>query len=301
MMNIKHFLSSLILLVAMFCEVQAQSQPEAYRLYDAEGNAVAYDKMIAAMAKADVTFVGEIHNCAITHWMELKMLEAVSHADAQQHQSLAVGMEMLEADNQLIINEYLQGIIGSDKFEAECRLWDNYSTDYEPLVYYAKANHLPVIATNVPRRYASVVKDHGLSFLDSLSVEAKSYLPPLPIKYVKNEEAKAGFEMMKLMSGKAKNANADFMSQAQAIKDATMAWHIAQTLKQRGGHLVHFNGAYHSDARNGIIPYLLQYRPGTTTCVVRSVRQDEIKHLDSDYIGLADFYIVIPEDMSMSY
>ena len=41
------------------------------------------------------------------------------------------------------------GTISSDRFEEECRLWPNYSTDYEPLVYYAKRHHLPLIATGL--------------------------------------------------------------------------------------------------------------------------------------------------------
>lgn len=297
----KRIFSFLLVCLCTLTSAFAQSQPEAYRLYDAKGKPVSYDKIINALAHADVAFVGEIHNCALTHWMELKVLEAVYQADQKEHVPLSVGLEMLEADNQLIIDEYLKGTISSDKFEAECRLWDNYQTDYEPLVYFAKSKSLPVVGTNVPRRYAGVVKEHGLAFLDSLSAEAKTYLPPLPINYVANEEAKAGFEMMKMVSKKAKNANADFMSQAQAIKDATMAWNIARTLKQHGGRMIHFNGSFHSDSRNGIIPYLMQYRPGTSVCTIRSIRQEDITSLDEDYLGLADFYIVIPEDMSMSY
>lgn len=295
-----------ILLLFVVCfgsltSIFAQAQPEAYRLYDAKGKAVSYDKMIAALSNADVAFIGEIHNCALTHWMELKIFEAIYQTDSQRNIPLSVGLEMLEADNQLIINEYLQGVISSDKFEAECRLWDNYQTDYEPLVYFGKSKKMPVVATNVPRRYAAVVKERGLAYLDSLSDEAKTFLPPLPINYVANKEAQGGFEIMKMISKKAQAANTDFMAQAQAIKDATMAWNIARTLNQHGGRMIHFNGSYHSDARNGIIPYLLQYRPKTTVCTVRSVRQEDISSLEEDYLGLADFYIVIPEDMSASY
>lgn len=251
--------------------------------------------MIKTVSATDVVFFGEIHNCVISHWMELKVLEAL----AENNKKLKVGMEMLEADNQLIIDEYTSSTISSDRFEEECRLWPNYSTDYEPLVYYAKRHHLPLIATNVPRRYASVVKEKGLAFLDSLSAEAKRYLPKLPIKYVENENAQEGFALMGLL-GKAKGTEPQLMAQAQAIKDATMGWFIAQNLK-KGEQMIHFNGTYHSDARNGIIPYLLEYRPKTTISTIRAVRQEEIDKIEEDYLGLADFYICITEDMNMSY
>lgn len=284
-----------IVMLMMSMTTYAQKTPEIYRIFDAQGKEVSYEKMIKTVSATDVVFFGEIHNCVISHWMELKVLEALT----ENNKKLKVGMEMLEADNQLIINEYTSSLISSDRFEEECRLWPNHSTDYEPLVYYAKSHHLPLIATNVPRRYASIVKEKGLAFLDSLSAEAKRYLPKLPIKYVENKNAQEGFALMGLL-GKAKETKPQLMAQAQAIKDATMGWFIAQNLK-KGEQMIHFNGTYHSDARNGIIPYLLEYRPKTTISTIRAVRQEEIDKIEKDYLGLADFYICITEDMNVSY
>ena len=284
-----------IVMLIMSMTTYAQKTPEIYRIFDAQGKEVSYEKMIKTVSVTDVVFFGEIHNCVISHWMELKVLEALT----ENNKKLKVGMEMLEADNQLIIDEYTSILISSDRFEEECRLWPNHSTDYEPLVYYAKRHHLPLIATNVPRRYASVVKEKGLAFLDSLSAEAKRYLPKLPIKYVENKNAQEGFALMGLL-GKAKETKPQLMAQAQAIKDATMGWFIAQNLK-KGEQMIHFNGTYHSDARNGIIPYLLEYRPKTTISTIRAVRQEEIDKIEKDYLGLADFYICITEDMNVSY
>lgn len=155
----KKILWIVMLMVSM--TTYAQKTPEIYRIFDAQGKEVSYEKMIKTVSATDVVFFGEIHNCVISHWMELKVLEALT----ENNKKLKVGMEMLEADNQLIIDEYTSSLISSDRFEEECRLWPNYSTDYEPLVYYAKRHHLPLIATNVPRRYASVVKEKGLAFL----------------------------------------------------------------------------------------------------------------------------------------
>lgn len=284
-----------IVMLMMSMTTYAQKTPEIYRIFDAQGKEVSYAKMIKTVSATDVVFFGEIHNCVISHWMELKVLEDLT----ENNKKLKVGMEMLEADNQLIIDEYTSSLISSDRFEEECRLWPNYSTDYEPLVYYAKRHHLPLIATNVPRRYASVVKEKGLASLDSLSAEAKRYLPKLPIKYVENKNAQEGFALMGVL-GKAKESKPQLMAQAQAIKDATMGWFIAQNLKN-GEQMIHFNGTYHSDARNGIIPYLLEYRPKITISTIRAVRQEEIDKIEKDYLGLADFYICITEDMNMSY
>lgn len=84
--------------------------------------------MIETAAQSDEVFFGEIHNCVISHWMETKVLKTL----ARMYPGIKVGMEMLEADNQLIIDEYTSGVISSERFEGECRLWPNYSTDYGP-------------------------------------------------------------------------------------------------------------------------------------------------------------------------
>ena len=204
---------------------------------------------------------------------------------------------MFESDTQLILDEYLQRQITGERFEDEARLWPNYSTDYAPLIDFAREHHIPVVATNVPRRYATAVKEHGLAYLDSLSPEAKSYMAPLPIRFQQNENVAQGFALMGLM-GKNKKTNVQQIAEAQAIKDATMAWWITQHLQ---GKFIHFNGNFHTDSCDGIIPYLLQYKPSITYEVVRAVRQEDISHLEDDYKGIANYYICVPEDMITSY
>lgn len=270
----------------------AQPQPEAYRLYDAKGKPVDFGTMTDSLSKQNVVFVGEMHNCPVTHWLELKILQSLYSAKKDK---VAVGMEMLESDNQLIIDEYLDGVITSDRFENECRLWPNYSTDYEPLVEFANEHKLRVFATNVPRRYANSVKNNGCNILDSLSEEARRYLPPLPLKLKENEQTKEAFGMMSMMK---KNAHSEFMAQSQALKDATMAWNIS---KHQDFLMVHFNGNYHTDGGDGIIHYLKGYWKGVKFKSICSVRQEDISHLDECNIGRADFYICVPEDMVTTY
>jgi uncharacterized iron-regulated protein len=295
---------ALVIVFQLLClKGWAQAAPEAYRLYDSKGNPVTYEKMLKDLAKQDVVFVGEMHNCVISHWLELCILKSLHQFHGKQ---LAVGMEMLESDNQIIIDEYQKGQITSERFEDEMRLWPNYSTDYEPLVDFTCEQNLPLVATNVPRRYANAVKNHGIDFLDSLSDEAKRYLPPLPISYQQNEQAGAAFGLMAQLS-KGKKSNPEWLSQSQAVKDATMAWNIALTLNGGAGkkavasHLIHFNGNYHTDSGEGIPTYLKQYAPKLSFKSIYAVRQDDITALDEYYLGHGDYYICVPSDMVTSY
>ena len=253
---------------------------KAYTIFDAEGKEIGYETLIKKISSYNVVLLGEIHNCAIVHWLEFEIARSLYDKHGED---LAMGAEMFESDNQLIMDEYMQSVITYDRFEEEARLWPNYSTDYYPYLYFAKENKIPFVATNVPRRYANVVKNRGLQYLDSLSAEAKTYLPPLPIAFVADEE-NSMFAMMQLFSKS--DSNAEYMAQAQAIKDATMAWNIA---KNQSKYFLHIQGNYHSDFKQGIVPYLTVYAPQKSVVTICNVRQEDISSLDSENKGRADY------------
>ena len=156
------------------------------------------------------------------------------------------------------------------------------------------------MATNVPRRYANAVNSGGLGVLDNFSEEARSYIAPLPIPFEYDTiAADAKFGIMQMLSQRTPEEMRS-LAEAQALKDATMGWFIARNMKP-DTRFVHINGTMHSNSGDGIIPYLLHYRPGTRIATVTSVREDEIDNLDPAYLDMADFYIVVPVDFPTSY
>ena len=48
-------------------------EKKAYRLFDANGKEVGYREMMKVLKNQDVVFLGEVHNCAIAHWMEYEI------------------------------------------------------------------------------------------------------------------------------------------------------------------------------------------------------------------------------------
>ena len=270
----------------------AQS-PAAYVLYDKDGNRADYAQMMEVMGQMDIVFLGEIHNCPIAHWMEKLIIQDLHKIHGNQ---LMLGAEMFERDNQLLLDEYLGGLIPESKFKAEVKLWDNYDTDYAPLVDFAKENHLPFIATNVARRYANMVSKGGYEALDSISEEARKLIAPLPIEYIDNPLVNAYFAHM--MQPGMSTMPANNLAKAQTVKDATMAWSIAQTLK---GKMVHVNGSFHSTGHAGIISYLNVYRPGLKMGTVEVVRQDDVESLNERHKGHADYFICVPNSMTATF
>lgn len=57
----------------------------------------------------------------------------------------------------------------------------------------------------------------------------------------------------------AKKEDTEKLAKAQALKDATMGWSIAQNI---GSYFVHLNGSFHSANQAWNITYLNRYRPG---------------------------------------
>lgn len=280
-----------ILLMSFSSQFSKKDDKPAYKIFTSEGKEVDYSDMVKGLSKNEVNFFGELHNNPIAHWMQLQLTKEFYE---QKKENLVLAAEMFEADDQIIMDEYLAGKITETSFKDEAKLWPNYATDYKPLVEFAKTNKLAFICANVPRRYASVVYKKGLEKLDSLTDEAKKSIAPLPIEYDANVKC---YKDMLEMSGGHGGEN---LPKAQAIKDATMGWFVSQAVK-KDGMVLHFNGSFHSDNGVGIIWYLKKYKPEVKVGTVTTVLQADLSKLDDEYKGKADFIIVVPEDMTTTH
>ncbi len=282
------FFAMLILFASM------KSDKQAFMLYDANGKDVKYDKMIKELLQADIVFFGELHNNPISHWFELEITKDFYN---DKKDNLILGAEMFESDNQLLIDEFLLSRIKTKSFEAEAKMWKNYSTDYKPLLEFAKDNKLKFIATNIPRRYASIVNKNGFEALDSISSEAKKLIAPLPVNY--DPDVNCYKSMIEMMGGMGGHVTAN-IPKAQAIKDATMAYFILQNWK-KGELFFHYNGSYHSDNHEGIVWWLKQANSDLNILTITTVEQDTINPLSDEFKNKADFIIAVPSDMTKTY
>ena len=87
---------------------------------------------------------------------------------------------------------------------------------------------------------------------------------------------------------------------AQAIKDATMAHFILKDLLPNEV-FIHFNGSYHSNYFEGIFWYLKQYREEIRIKTITTVEQEQLKNLDEKNKALADYIIIVDENMTKTY
>lgn len=278
----------LIFISSFFLFSNAQNKP-SYLIYDQNGKPASYKDILNSSQKSDVLLFGEYHDNSVAHWLELEITK-----DLFGKTLLVLGAEMLEADNQKQVNQYLNGEINQKKLDSTARLWPNYKTDYKPLVDFAKENKIDFIATNIPRRFASLVFKKGFEALEKLSDEDKSCMAPLPFLY---DATLPGYSKMAQEMGGHGGEN---LPKAQASKDATMAYFIAKNRKENS-LFIHYNGSYHSDNFEGINWYLKQQNPNVKIVTIATVSQTDISKLESEYLGKANFIIVIDEDATKTY
>jgi uncharacterized iron-regulated protein len=284
-----------ILLIALISSAAAQNKP-AYQLFKSNGKPANYNKMIKDFAKSDMVFFGEYHTNPISHWMQLEMSKSFFEIRGNE---LFFGAEMFESGNQLVLNEYLKGFYPEGKMIPEMtQMWNNYKTDYKPLVEFAKENDLRFIATNIPRRYASMINAKGINVLKELSTDALALISPDLEKYF-DPTVKAYAEMASKMGGHVPKNMLNIQS-AQAAKDATMA-HFSLKNFNSGDFLFHFEGSYHSNYSQGIIWWINKIQPGLTVKSITTVTESEWNEMtEEERTTIANYIIVVADNMTQT-
>ncbi len=271
-----------------------------------------------AMATADVVVVGEYHDHAVGHLLELELLKALHSAK----RNTVLSLEFFERDVQDVLDEYLADQITQAHFLLSSRPWPTYKMDYSPLVEYCKANKLKVVAANAPRRYVNLVSRKGRSALDSLSAASRANLGPIPYSMdlapgyarmlddlfggghaaaapgvsttkperpVRNPPAqKAAQPPMAAMPSAAN------MKESQALWDATMADSVVRALDSNpGATVIQMNGAGHSDFRYGLVDRIDRARQGLRICVITIKPDESFPELPlGKYLGIGDFVLL---------
>jgi len=265
---------------------------QAYVLYNEKGEKISVEKMLAQIESADVLVFGELHNNPICHWMELEILQHL----ARQNRELVMGMEMFERDQQTVLDELQSGVFELNKLEQYTRTWPNYATDYKPLLAMALQHNVPIIATNVPRQYASLVFRKGLDSLKKLDVP-EGWLPSLTFDVDTSLTSYAEvLAMGKQMPG---HGSENFLY-AQALKDVSMANRLFEEKKEKGV-LYHINGAFHSKNKEGICHYLWQNDPDLQILTIQSEEVENPGQFQQQKDNKASFYLQINTLLTKTY
>jgi len=286
-----HYLFCLIMLLGIHkppgrfspAAVEQEGNPQvvAHRVYDSsKSEGVDFEEMVTTLAGADIVFIGEQHDNAPTHRLELAILEGL----ARHNRAVILSLEMFERDVQPSLNSYLSGKMQEAEFLKVSRPWPAYESSYKPLVALASENRWPVIAANVPRKYASQVARSGLPTIESLSAAERELLASKIAcphdQYFKRFQQEMGSHPSQAgaaAGSSVKSAMTDDLAlmerlySAQCLKDETMAESIANAWSAAASPkplVIHFTGAFHSDFREGTVTRVQQRLSGRRIRVV---------------------------------
>ena len=274
-------IATLALTVSLAQQAAAALPPAAdyvpHRVFDTRRGAfVDFESMVAALAKADVVMVGEQHDDPNTHRLEYALVSGLK----RRRIAPTVSLEMFERDVQEVLDRYLTGAITEEQLLKEARPWPRYATDYRPLVELAKAEGWPVVAANLPRRFASEIARTGEGSIGKFSTAdrvlvARDLQCPRDAYFDRftsamTDHGPSGNGKPAPASDDQRAANERYYW-AQCSKDETMAESIARASEARAGKpgpVVHVTGAFHSDFGAGTAERARRRLAGKTVTIV---------------------------------
>ena len=272
------------------------------RVYDSARGAFSdFESMAAELARADVVFVGEQHDDPNTHRLEYALVSGLK----RRRIAPTVSLEMFERDVQEVLDRYLTGAINEEQLLKEARPWPRYVTDYRPLVELAKAEGWPVVAANLPRRFATDIAKTGEGSIGKLSAADRALVAgdlQCPRDAYFDRFTSAMTDHSPTGSGKPAPASDEQRATneryywAQCGKDETMAESIARASEARAakpGPVVHVTGAFHTDFGAGTAERTRRRLTGKTVSIVTILPVADLDSLapSGEDLKRADFLV----------
>jgi uncharacterized iron-regulated protein len=185
--------------------------------------------VLKQLAKVNVVYLGEIHDRSADHQAQLEIIQALY----RERPNLAIGMEMFQRPAQSLLDQYLAGEMTEAQLRTLSQYDERWGFDWEfyaPILRFAKARRLPVIALNTPSEITRKVSRLGLA---SLTPAEQQQIPPatqiLLGPEVYRQRLQQFFAEMHQHAGYSQAFDRFFL--AQVIWDETMAEQIARTVQ----------------------------------------------------------------------
>ncbi len=245
-------------------------------------------QLTAQLALAKVVYLGETHDSAEDHRLQLEIIGQLQ----KKNTKLVIALEMFQRPYQDVVNDYLAGKIDEqellEKSEYKQR-WGYPWQYYAPIVQFAKAKKLPVLALNTPTEITRLVAKNGL---DSLTPEQSKFIPPLSEIRTDNPEYRQlmlGIFQQHQADAKGNSADFERFFQAQVLWDETMAEGIAKFIQTYPGYqVVVLVGQGHIVYNYGI-PSRVARRLKTLRLTQRSILLSNLEQKSASNTPISDF------------
>ncbi len=245
---------------------------------------ITWEAMLKKIDNVDVVLLGELHDHAVGHAVQFGIVEDVM----KKYPGSVLALEMLERDEQLLVDDYMDGLIDADKLALKTQSanwagsgsWDAW---YQPIIDVVKDNGGKVVAANAPRRYVRVARLEGYERIDALPLDRRAF-----VDYPEN-----------LSSGKYRRRFWELASHSDDVEnvvevdvttidpddpvlptfksmqawDATMAQSIVNANPSNKHKVVLLVGQFHVEYDGGIVQEIRNRMPGAKVLVVSIQRE----------------------------
>ncbi|WP_159790577.1 ChaN family lipoprotein [Sodalinema gerasimenkoae] len=187
------------------------------------------DDLLTRLEGVQVLYLGEVHNRPEDQAAQREILQRWY----EQNPQLAIGLEMFERPQQAYIDQYLAGEISEAEFleltEFETR-WGFPWEAYAPILRFAKAHNLPVLALNAP---IEAIREVARGGFGNLSPQRLSDLPPVEEFDLDNAAYRQRLREIfdGYHQGHGSSDGFETFFKAQILWDETMSYHVAQFLQ----------------------------------------------------------------------
>jgi len=237
-------------------------------------------QVIESVSGKKIVYVGEYHDNYAHHNVQLEVIKGLYRKNKRQ----AIGMEMFQRPFQKVLDDYIKGDMDEREFLRRSEYFGRWRFDYnlyKPILDFARAEKVPVIALNQRKEIVEKVAKLGL---EGLTPEEKREIPEqldFSDKAYK-EKLKEVFALHTMGS----NGKFDFFFQSQVLWDETMSQSIDDFFRgnpdfRKDGRMVVLAGVGHLAFGSGI-PKRTHRRNGYDYAVI--LNDKDIEKDIADYI-----------------
>jgi len=269
---------SFVLLFVMMCAIPVHAA-EVFRVRDRA--TMPFEKMLPDLQAADIIYVGELHHIEAHHRLGLDIIKALHESDLP----LAVGIEMFRAEEQAVLDAWIDGTLSLDRFiRSYADNWTLPWTFYDDIFLYAREHRIPLVGLNIPDEISTTVARSGFAALPEAQ---RKRLPP---GMSCNVDPKYREFVRQAYAGHSAHGGRQFehFCEAQMVWDKSMAWHLLRyRVANPGVKLIVLAGLGHAWRRG--IPEQASLISKATTQVVLPVVPGQLAPqnatpADADYL-----------------
>lgn len=264
-----------VLVSALLCPFLSVSAAD--KILDTSA-ALSVDALGQRVGDKRVVFVGETHDRYDHHATELEIIRRLYQADNR----FVIGVEFLQQPFQSKVDDYIAGRIDETQFLRETEYFERWGYDYRmyaPILRFAREQHIPVRALNVPSALSTAVARVGVT---GLSEDQRTYLPRQmePADDAYKARLRKAFEA----HGPTKPGEFDRFVEAQLVWDEGMAESASTYLMAHpGSRMVVIAGSGHLEFGSGI-PQRLKRRTNASYAIVLNMGDQVEPPEAADYL-----------------